>query len=685
MTAGIDEYLLDLQRQISLLASDEGYEQALPEMFTIFMFELLAEAGEIEGAVPAFYQATGARASGFALSDDETTLWLFLTDYRGDLTPQGLGKTELDTHYRRMCGFLQRAQDQLWRRLEESSPSWDMAHRLSEVWDEVGEVRLVVLTNSILRTTVPKGGRLEGRQVHHSVWDLTRLHQLTTSGRAQEPILVDIVEMWGAPIPCLGPHGDSGVYDAYLMLMPGELIAQMYEEYGPRLLELNVRSFLQSRGKVNRGLQETIRDYPRRFLAYNNGISMTASSVKVVELSGGGSGIIGISDLQIVNGGQTTASLHYAKVKSKVDLSEIYVQAKLSVVQSSLLMDLVPRISEFANSQNRVNMADFSANDPFHVEVERLSRTIWAPAKAATVDMTRWFYERARGQYADAHARERTPARQRQFKVVNPLSQKFTKTDLAKFENTWDQLPWIVSLGAEKNFREFMLRLERRGSSFKPDQQYFENLIAKALLFRTAEKIIGSLHLGGYRAQTVTYTLAKLLHATGQRVSLRAIWRAQELSPELTSAVRDLGPLIYEALWSTANGRNISEWAKKESCWKSIIELEWAPSDALGEQLEKGTGRTRTTSMSSIGEQLGVEEQAALKAVTSISSETWKALSAWAKQTDSLQSWQRSLAFSLGTLLKAGRVPSRKQAVQGARILAEASRLGFAAHEGRGE
>lgn len=677
MTEPIDDFLHQVQQEIWLSASQDGNELGLPEAFTGYMIDVLTEAGEIDGAQAASYQSGGARASAFSLSEDESTLWLFLTDYRGDLSIQTLGKTDLDSHFRRMTSFLERARDGLWTKLEESAPSWDMAHRLAEVWNQLAEIRLVVLTNATLRTMIAKSTQFDGRQLHYSVWDLTRLHQLASSGRAQEPISVDVLQEWGAPIPCLGPHGDPGAYDAYLMMLPGEFLAKIYEQYGPRLLELNVRSFLQSRSLVNRGLQETIRNAPRRFLAYNNGISMTAAAVTVVDLPGGGQGISALSDLQIVNGGQTTASLHYAKVKSRVDLSGVYVQAKVSVVEPTLLMDLVPRISQFANSQNKVNMADFSANDPFHVEIERLSRSIWAPGKSGTGDMTRWFYERARGQYADAHARERTPGRQAQFKRMHPVSQKFTKTDLAKFENTWDHVPWIVSWGSEKNFREFMLRLERRGSSFTPDQQYFENLVAKAILFRSTEKLVGALQLGGYRAQTVTYTLSKLLHSTGQRVDLRGIWKRQELSSALASAIEDLAPTVHSTLLRTAGARNISEWAKKEDCWTLVLNLDWEPPNSLRLELEAGAARTKATSRMSIGEELSDEERLGLEVVMSVSGESWKAVSSWAKQTDTLQPWQRSLAFSLGNLIMAGKTPSRKQVVQGAIILAEVRRLGF--------
>jgi hypothetical protein len=322
-------------------------------------------------------------------------------------------------------------------------------------------------------------------------------------------------------------------------------------------------------------------------------------------------------------------------------------------------------------------MADFSANDPFHVELEKLSRTIWAPGREGTHLMTHWFYERARGQYADAHASERTPARQRQFKTLNPLSQKFTKTDLAKFENTWDQLPHVVSLGAEKNFREFTIRLrDRRG--LVPDIAYFQRLAAKALLFRAAEKIVGHLNLGGYRSQTVTYTLALMLHQTGQRIDLDGIWRRQTLSSALAADIERLGPLVHAHLLDSAGTRNVSEWAKKPACWHAVGEIAWEPSAELQVELARPSrGKHRSTNNVEPQEILTPDEAKAMSEVVGVSAERWFELSGWAKQTNNLAPWQRSLAFSIGRLLAREARPSRKQALQGALALAEARRLGF--------
>src|SRR5690606_13438191 len=310
---------------------------------------------------------------------------------------------------------------------------------------------------------------------------------------------------YGITIPCLSMVDPDSDYKGYLAVVPGDVLAGIYDKYGPRLLERNVRSFLQARGNVNKGIRKTILEEPHRFFAYNNGVSATADDIEFDEENG--YSISKIRNLQIVNGGQTTASLYYTARKDKADLQGIFVQAKISVIPEEHLEHIVPLISKFANSQNKVNDADFYANDPFHIEIEGLSRTVWAPAVDGSSKQSKWFYERARGQYLDAKSREVTPARKRQFDATFPTRQKFTKTDLAKYENTWMQLPHIVSLGAQKNFNEFTIRLKERGR-VDVDARYFEHLIAKAIIFSRADRIVHDQNFGGYKANIVTYTIA---------------------------------------------------------------------------------------------------------------------------------------------------------------------------------
>jgi len=361
-------------------------------------------------------------------------------------------------------------------------------------------------------------------------------------------------------------------YSAYVAIIPGEILCKIYAEYGSRLLERNVRSFLQAKGNVNKGIRQTILKEPHRFLAYNNGISATAEAVQLVDLPNGGQGIVGIRDFQIVNGGQTTASLYQAVRKDKADISGIYVQTKLTVVDRDRMDEIVPLISRYANNQNKVNEADFSANDPFHIRIEELSRTIWAPAVDGIQRQTRWFYERARGQYADAKNRESTPAKQKAFTLTHLNAQKFTKTDLAKFEHTWDQLPHIVSLGAQKNFAKFTVSLTEK-SHPEPDETYFTHLIAKAILFKSTEKIVGNEEFGGYRANIVTYTLAYLSYKTRQDIDLDKIWKQQSLTPSLQQAIQVISREVHQVITNPPDGRNVTEWCKKESCWRAIQEI----------------------------------------------------------------------------------------------------------------
>jgi hypothetical protein len=336
---------------------------------------------------------------------------------------------------------------------------------------------------------------------------------------------------------------------------------------------------------VNQGIRKTILEQPGRFLAYNNGISATAESVRLVELPNGGHGIGWIRNLQIVNGGQTTASIHQAVKKDGADITNVFVQVKLSVIPPDQLSEMVPLISRYANSQNKVSDADFSANDPFHVRVEALSRTIWAPAADGTQKQTRWFYERARGQYLDEKGRANTPAKKKDFLATHPTHQKFTKTDLAKYANTWDQLPHLVSLGAQKNFLEFTLRQSVNGKTTEFTVTDFHYLIAQAVLFKEAERLVQQLDFGGYRANIVTYTLAYLSWKTNKRIDLGRIWREQGITSALSSAIEDVAKEVHQIIVEPPGGKNVTEWCKKEGCWDAVRKLEVKLSSSLQKEL----------------------------------------------------------------------------------------------------
>ena len=347
---------------------------------------------------------------------------------------------------------------------------------------------------------------------------------------------------------------------------------------------------------------------------------------------------------------------------------------KISVIHSAEDMDeIVPRISTFANTQNKIQIADFSANDPFHRRIEELSRTIWAPAQGG-LKPRNWFYERARGQYADMLTRESTTKRKKEYKETHPL---FTKTDLAKYENTWDQLPWQVSEGAQKNFHKFMLRLKER-KGFVPDEVYYQNLIAKAILFRQTEKLVQRQQYGGYRANIVTYTLAFLSFKTAQCIDLERIWKEQALTPSLEYEIVEISKFVQAIIVNPPGGANVGEWCKKEKCWQAIREHEYTISDKLQSEL-LSVARPEAISQPATGsiDSLTEEELALIDEASAIPAETWFALSRWAKETKNFQPWQRSLLFSVGTLAARGQKPSIKQATHAVKAYQAALQKGF--------
>jgi hypothetical protein len=675
--SGLSDFAESLRNEISLDASIDGAESMLSEVFTARMIEVLVDAGELEEAVPCYLRERGIEVHGYGI-DDEDTLNLVSTIYRGAVPPASVTRTDVATAFRRLEAFWDRSRNGgAQNGLEESSDAHDMALRVNQGARAISRVKLFVVTDGTAGIEYLEPEDVDGIEIRRSVWDITRLHRLESSGQQQEPIEVDLAANFGGPLPCLSVGTGHEDYSAFLAVLPGRVLADIYDAYGARLLELNVRSFLQAKGKINRGIRDTLASEPARFLAYNNGISATASRVEVVDMPGGVVGISRIVDLQIVNGGQTTASIHRA-MRSKVDLRDVSVQAKITVIDPTRVEEIVPLISRYANSQNKVSEADLRANDPFHVELEKLSRTIWAPATGATRRATRWFYERARGQYADALARETTPARRRRFKDEWPTSQKFTKTDIAKFEASWDQFPHLASLGAQKNFIHFMTRM-KDGGSFTPDAIYFQRLIAKAILFKKTDRIVERQEFGGYKANIDYYTIAKLSHATAQRLNLTEIWEEQDICPPVEAAIEELSQLAYRVIAEmTPGGANVTEWAKREQCWRLMREQAWDVPAALRRRLVgRSAGASSEPSVVAAADADTAAEAAVIAEVSAVGPDGWLALANWAKETGNLAPWQRKIAFGIGVRLKRGFDPSIKQAIQGKKMLDAAASVGY--------
>lgn len=590
MAEDLEAFHQELLQDIHGSADAEG--RYLEDSFFDRLCGELVDAGELDTADRApFASPRGLRVDGYGGDPAASAgvLSLIVCDFNQSPTVTRLTATDMEAIFKRLSNFLTRSLDKSFREaVEEASPGFGLAELIAARWPSVIKARLVLVTNRLLSARVDgrDSGELRGIPVTYSVWDLQRFHNFMATGRAREEMTIDLDAEFGGAMSVLPAHLTGADYEAYLAVVPGSQLAAIYDRWGARLLEQNVRVFLQARASVNKGIRTTLETRPEMFFAYNNGITATAEEV-TTELRNGARVITKLKNLQIVNGGQTTASIHAAsRRKDKaIDLSNVFVQMKLSIVDSERAIDLVPKISEFANSQNRVNAADFFANHPYHVQIEKFSRRIFAPSKDGTFRESKWFYERARGQFHDARALK-SPAEQKKFDLEFPKQQVISKTDLAKFLNVWECHPDIVSKGAQKNFALFANAVgkEWTKSSDRFNERYYRHAVAKAIVFQKTENLVTAQpwYQGGYRANVVAYAISKLAHDVKElnhTVDFDAIWKTQDLSPAMSEALIMVGEAVHEVLILPPSGMssNVTEWAKQQACWNRVqaLIIEW--------------------------------------------------------------------------------------------------------------
>lgn len=586
-----EEFFHDF-RQEMLAEADSTFQL---EAFMEIVSGELIETGFIEGFEHCPFKAPrGMRVDGYWFND-EGAVDIFIADFdcRRDL--QTLTKTEMDAAFRRGANFFEAS---LKGALEPdvTTPEYGLVRQLMDRRPLLQQVNFFLVSERVLsdRIQALPDNEVSGIRATYHTWDIARFQRQRSSRGHKEALDIDFMKMFGHGIKCLPANLGSDSYQSYLIVMPATVLAKLYQEYSGRLLEQNVRTFLQARAQVNKGIRATIINEPRMFFAYNNGITATAQGVETV-LTDGGLEIRRLTDLQIVNGGQTTASLFHTQRKDKADLSDIFVQMKLSVIDSEQSEMVVPRISEYANTQNRVNAADFFSNHPFHVRMAEFSRRIWAPALQGAQRETKWFYERARGQYIDAQSKL-SQGEQKRFKAEYPKTQMFTKTDLAKFENVFDDHPRWVNLGSQKNFARYAARIgkewDKSADSF--NEFYYKRAIARGILFRATEKLVSAQtwYNGGYRANIVAYTLSMLGKIAADRklsVDYQRIWNAQAVDETLSGALAVIAKAVSDDITQPPAGiSNISEWCKKEGCWGRLSERSSHIADLLDDAFWSG-------------------------------------------------------------------------------------------------
>lgn len=564
---------------------------------------------------------------------------LFLAEYKGGDEQETLTQTQAKTTFSRLQAFCEDAvSGRLHREIEESSPAFSFASSLFHQRASITRLRFYLITDAAMSARIrdwPEANIADIPTEFH-IWDINRFHRAFDSQTGKDELEVDFTELVGGGISCLPASVSSDEYPTYLCVIPGLVLADIYDRFGSRLLEGNVRSFLTVKGRVNKGIRQTIMTLPHMFFAYNNGIACTASAADVGRTPSGMS-LLKVTDLQIVNGGQTTASLAAARHNDKATLDHIFVQMKLSVIPPEASGQVIPEIARCANSQNRVSEADFFSNHEFHRRMEQISRRLWAPATDGAQYETHWFYERARGQYLNAQARF-SPSERKRFGLLNPRAQVIAKTDLAKFDNAWRQLPHTVSQGAQKNFLAFSTYAtqEWEKNSHQFNEEYFKRLVAKGILFRKTEQLVSKQpwYQGGYRANVVAYAVSKLsqmisTEAPSRALDFRSIWNRQNLTPALESELVRITEAVFNVIISPQAGfQNVTEWCKKELCWKRAAELELTLSSPLFKELIERDEDIQQTKDSKEAQKIevGIEKQTV---VFKLGAPYWKDLREW--------------------------------------------------------
>lgn len=649
-------------------------------LFTRTVINELEEIGHFEAAFDLAQEGRVGRSpfqiSGYAIDEDAGYLTLFATHYSGDLPPRRVPASELLKTAERAGTYVAACIGGLADRIEPSNTeAGDLARSVAALGGRIDRFRIVVLTDGIAGGALPTAIQSHGKAVELELYDIVRLYRVLGEGQSRADIDVDLVALTGHRIACLPVASGAGHYEAYLAAFPGETLSRIYDRYGTHLLELNVRAFLGLSGRksVNAELRRTLVEQPEMFLAFNNGVVATADEVRL-EREGGAVFLTGLRGLQIVNGGQTTASLHRARRKESVGLESVEVPVKIIRMTGGDLEEMVSSISRAANRQNTVQQADFSANDPFHHEVETLANNAWLESGRG-----RWFYERARGAWlaAEQKASYRI-TEQRAFREQTPKARRFGKLDLARYLSAWNGYPWRVAFGGQKNFQAFMQRRKEQNAP-APDAAWFLRLIAITILYRTTERLVRAAKFPAYGANITAYLVAALGERTGGRIDFDLLWRQQRLSAELEALITVWAPLIDEALRASVGSRNPTEWFKKEDCWADLRKRLPALVDPLPPELNG----TRVTGGATAADQpapgVNAADYARIEECMRVPSSVWVATAEAGQRTGVLHFKLAGICMTLANYAAGGwsRRPSVKQAKHGLESVAKVRAAGL--------
>lgn len=567
--------------------------------------------------------ATYYRMDGYSIDETDGSCCLFIVDYHGESSDETIISKNIDNSFKILRRFVEKSiNTELFREISNNSAK-EFSRDLYYSNENITRYRFYLLTDAYnrQRARTIKDEKINDRVVEYNVWDIDRLFELVSSQRQKESVEISFDEFGIEGLYCvkavdcekviadidISPVGEKETaddvlpenlitYSSYLAVVPGDILNKLYLDYGAKLLEGNVRAFLSAKQKVNKGIQNTIKNYPEMFFAYNNGIAATATEIRTKNTPAGPV-ITYIKDLQIVNGGQTTASLTNAflnaKKDEKVELNKIAIPMKLSVLEHSMAERIIPKISEYSNSQNPVAASDFFSNHPFHIRMQEYSRKTPVPAKDGNQFQQYWFYERARGQYNQGKMEySKKPGGLKKYSERYPEDMIITMIDLAKYMLLYSCKPHIVSKGKQKTLKEFAegIKLSWDKSDIQYNELYFRQVVALAIIYKKTDEIVKQSawyrESRSYKANVVAYTISIIFNhisrkCRGYELDFKRIWNEQDIYEELEEQIKVLQGEVYRNLITGSRStENVTEWCKAESCWKAAQDnLLWTIND----------------------------------------------------------------------------------------------------------
>lgn len=656
------------------LAAEGGNGDYTHELATSIL-EYIQDNGEVNVPEVCSFQKTRARLTAYDYNDEAESLDLFYLIKAENLLGK-INNSRLQQGFNFLKSFYKEAMnDTLLRSVDIANTDEiaEVAKLIQSTKGNISQLRLYVITDGMTDPAgvpEPEEDIANDFVIEYNVWDIQRIFQQHNIRSGKEKVEIDFPTDYNTRLQCLRMSDQNPYIDAYMAIIPGVTLAKIYKRYQQVLLEKNVRTFLQFKGKVNKGIRKTLREEPDMFFSYNNGISTTASEIELTEIEGS-LYITRLYDWQIVNGGQTTASIAASLTDREVDLNKVYVPMKISVIRDEVNSEtLVKAISVSANSQTAIKNSDFSANEPYLVDLEKFSRAEWVP-NGKNRPICKWYFERTRGQYLDQLA-QLSGLSEKTFKIEYPKSQKITKTDIAKYETLWNMMPYNVCKGGEVNYAMFVTDVKRE----KPvvTSVYFHNLIAKGILFNTIDSIVRSKKLGGYKANMNAYIMASLSFLSNKNLNLSYIWENQRVQQEVIDKIEELIPLVWMHITGGASGgnqsSNVGEWTKKPDCWNRL-KLKLGDYDRFDDSMMQ-------PEVNDDGSILNETQRSRIEEAESFEPKFWFSLANWAKARNLLTPLDRKSAFNFGTMRSRNRsMKSLKQAQYALKIVEKARELGF--------